>query len=256
MPIWRHGTVLKRWRYLGVYTRELMLCVGDARIGPFPRRWWAVATPDGQLHGHSSVRPGGLRLEDCRVTVATPLVQIDIELGDAEEVQTASPTEQGGYIWTSKRAGVSARGAVVIAGRRFGMDGPHAFIDHSAGYHARHTAWKWSAGLGRLADGRAVGWNLVAGVHDDPVASERTVWVDGRPEHAAEVSFAADLSSISFAAGGHLRFREWCTREERVNLLLVRSFYRQPFGTFSGQLPGALELDTGYGVMEEHDVWW
>jgi hypothetical protein len=36
----------------------------------------------------------------------------------------------------------------------------------------------------------------------------------------------------------------------------VRSRYRQPFGTFSGALPGGIELADGYGVMEEHDVWW
>ena len=37
---------------------------------------------------------------------------------------------------------------------------------------------------------------------------------------------------------------------------LVRSSYRQPFGTFSGVLPGGLALTDGYGVMEHHDVWW
>jgi hypothetical protein len=36
----------------------------------------------------------------------------------------------------------------------------------------------------------------------------------------------------------------------------VQSRYRQPFGTFSGRLPGGLELAAGYGVMEEHDVRW
>ena len=33
MPAWRGTRPLKRWRYVGVYTPELMLCVGDARIG-------------------------------------------------------------------------------------------------------------------------------------------------------------------------------------------------------------------------------
>ena len=34
------------------------------------------------------------------------------------------------------------------------------------------------------------------------------------------------------------------------------SRYRQPFGTFAGELPGGLELAEGYGVMEDHDVHW
>jgi hypothetical protein len=256
LPLWR-GNVLKRWLYVGLYTRELMLCVGHARIGPVPRRWWAVATPNGQLRGDSSVRRGGVVLGPSEVRVATSEVQIQLGLGEAEEVETASPVgDGGGYIWTSKRAGIPARGEVVIEGRRHEIDGPYAFVDHSAGYHARHTAWKWSAGLGRLTDGRPVGWNLVAGVHDAAGASERTVWVDGQPQETDVVSFAADLSKVSFREGGELRFHEWAAREERVNLLLVRSSYRQPFGAFAGELPGARTLEEGYGVMEDHDVWW
>ena len=37
---------------------------------------------------------------------------------------------------------------------------------------------------------------------------------------------------------------------------VARNRYRQPFGEFSGRLPGGLRLAEGYGVMEEHDVLW
>jgi len=53
-----------------------------------------------------------------------------------------------------------------------------------------------------------------------------------------------------------LRFDAAAGRRRRDNLVLVRSSYRQPFGTFAGALPGGVELAEGYGVMEEHDVWW
>ena len=36
----------------------------------------------------------------------------------------------------------------------------------------------------------------------------------------------------------------------------MRSYYRHPFGTFEGELAGGLRLTEGYGVMEEHEVWW
>ena len=49
MPPMRAGRPLKRWRYLGVYRPDLMLCVGDARVAGVPQRWWAVALPDGTL---------------------------------------------------------------------------------------------------------------------------------------------------------------------------------------------------------------
>ena len=40
------------------------------------------------------------------------------------------------------------------------------------------------------------------------------------------------------------------------NLLLVASDYEQPFGEFTGSLPLAGELRTGWGVMERHRVRW
>ena len=40
------------------------------------------------------------------------------------------------------------------------------------------------------------------------------------------------------------------------NLLIVRSRYRQPFGTFAGALPGGIELAAGVGVMERHEALW
>ena len=142
-----------------------------------------------------------------------------------------------------------------VAGDRRDIDGI-AFIDESAGYHPRHTAWKWSAGNGTTRDGRAVAWNLVTGVHDSPTrASGRCGWT-GEPHEIGPVTFAPELSSVTFAEGGGLDFTEWSAREEKRNLLLMRSDYRQPFGTFAGTLPGGLELAEGYGVMEHHDVLW
>jgi hypothetical protein len=68
--------------------------------------------------------------------------------------------------------------------------------------------------------------------------------------------FAADLSRVEVDGGGTLDFTEWAAREHRTNVVVMRSAYRQPFGTFAGELPGGLRLAEGYGVMEEHDVRW
>jgi Protein of unknown function (DUF2804) len=166
-------------------------------------------------------------------------------------VEVISPHGGDGWIWTRKQAGVPVRGRIVADGREWPVDGPLGFVDDSAGYHARHTTWRWSAGIGRAHGGRAVAWNLVEGVHDAAEASERTVWVDGEPREVPPQAFAADLSSV-----GELSFREWCAREDHTRRGPFRSDYRQPFGAFSGRLPGGLELESGYGVMEWHDVRW
>ncbi|HTX46028.1 MAG TPA: DUF2804 family protein, partial [Solirubrobacteraceae bacterium] len=131
-----------------------------------------------------------------------------------------------------------------------------AVIDDTAGYYERHTRWRWSAGVGTAADGRSLAWNLVSGVNDPPVGSERTVWVDGEPEEPPPVAFDDGLTSIRFGDGRTLGFRPEAMRARSENLLLIRSFYRQPFGTFVGEFPGGIGLTEGYGVMEAHDVFW
>jgi hypothetical protein len=243
MPAVHRGRPLKRWRYVGVFRRDLMLCVGDARVAGIPQRWWAIALPDGSLfEGSRGVAVGP---ERARVRGV-----LDLALARPAGVEVVSPHGRS-YVWTRKLAPVNVRGAVSAGGRTFELDGEDGFVDDSAGYHARHTAWRWSAGIGRAEDGRAVAWNLVDGVHDALEQSERTLWVDGEAREVPPQEFAADLSRV-----GELEFHEWSARESRVNLLVLRNRYRQPFGEFSGRLPGGLPLAEGFGVMEEHDVLW
>ena len=79
--------------------------------------------------------------------------------------------------------------------------------------------------------GEPVAWNLVDGVHDAAVASERTVWVAGSPREVGPVVFDG-LRGV-----GDLRFTAEATRARRENLVLMASEYEQPFGTFAGSVP-------------------
>lgn len=245
----------KRWRYVGVYGPELMLCAGDARIGPLRQRFWAAATPDGKILEQTSiVGRAGLRIDGSSVAIDAPELRARLSVAEEPGVHTIS--EHGAsWIWTRKQGGVRVDGLVELRGRPYQVEG-RGVIDDSAGYHARHTEWKWSAGVGASVDGRPVAWNLVTGVHDDPRASERTVWADGEPAEVGPVRFEHDLSGIEFETGERLQFSEWSSREDRTNVLLLKTTYRQPFGEFSGTLPGGLDLASGYGVMETHDVYW
>jgi hypothetical protein len=246
MPRLHRGRPLKSWRYVGVYGPELMLCVGDARVAGMPQRWWAVALPDGTLAERTTSGRGGLSISDERAAVDGA---IELALEPAGEPIEIASAHGRSYIWTRKQP-VHARGHVELGGRRFEVDAD-GLVDKSAGYHARHTSWRWSAGVGRAAGGERVAWNLVEGVHDARAASERTLWVDGEPRELEPVAIAPDL-----ARAGGLEFSEWSAREDHTNRLLFRSDYRQPFGEFGGELPGGMLLDAGYGVMETHDVLW
>lgn len=251
MPRWRNGRPLKRWRYIGAYGPGLMICAGDARIGPLRQRFWAVATSDGRLREKTALfGSGGVRIAGPELSIDSAGVRARLRVEEQDEpVETLSPHGDS-YVWTAKQGGVRVSGLVDLDGEPLQFD-ERGIVDDSAGYHARHTVWSWSAGVGVLTDGRPVAWNLVTGVHDAPEASERTVWVDGVASEVGPVEFASDLTRV-----GDLTFTEWSAREDNTNALLLRSKYRQPFGTFKGTLPDGNELAEGYGVMETHDVYW
>ena len=244
MPLVRGGRPLKRWTYVGAYGPELMLCAATARIGLIPIAWWAVWDRErGRLVQRTARGRGGVQLDATRLTVRGRSASIELTLDDGAPVEVVSPHGRQ-YVWTRKRA-TRARGS--FGGRPFDLA---AIVDESAGYHARHTAWRWSAGVGTLSSGEPVAWNLVDGIHDAAEASERTVWVAGEPREVPPVRF----DGLDGVAG--LRFTAEATRARRENLVLLRSDYEQPFGTFAGELPGAGPLREGWGVMERHDVAW
>jgi hypothetical protein len=250
----RHGRPLKRWRYLGAYSPEVMACVCEVRLGPVPQRFWAVAEPGRPIVTRTTMGAGGVRIDGSHALVESEAARIDLRFEEEGGVESLHPSG-GGYVWTRKQAGIPVRGSVEAGGRRHELD-CLGVIDDTAGYHRRRTTWRWCAGVGRTSDGERVGWNLVTGVNDPDKGSERAVWIDGEEFEPGPVEIAADLSRVSFAEGGELSFEAWSERAERTNLLLVRSSYRQPFGTFEGELPGGVRLSEGLGVMEWHDVRW
>jgi hypothetical protein len=237
MPLVRGGRPRKSWTYVGAYGPDMMLCAASARIGPIPIAWWAVWDRERLTEGRRgvTVTPNHARVKGV----------FDLELTPTSTpVEVISPHGRQ-RIWTRKRI-VTARGHV--RGRPLEL---RAIVDESAGHHARHTAWRWSAGVGYTTAGAEVAWNLVDGLHDAPTGSERAVWIDGEPHEVPPQPFAPDLSAV-----GDLRFTREAVRAARENYLLIRSDYEQPFGTFSGELPIAGALHEGWGVMERHEVHW
>lgn len=248
-----HGRPRKRWRYCGVYGTRLMLCAGVVQIGPGLQTFWAVWDREREaLRERTRLwRPRPyVRLPRGRVLVDDGSVHVDLRIGPGLPRETVTPAGDA-WIWTRKQAGVRFHGRVVLDGEEIVVD-ELGVIDESAGYHDRHTDWSWSAGVGTLADGRHVGWNLVSGIHDGVEDSERAVWVEGEdPVHVGRVAFADDLTSV-----GELTFTAEATRRRTDHLGLIRSDYVQPFGAFAGTLPGGLVLAEGRGVMERHSAVW
>jgi hypothetical protein len=212
----------------------MMLCAAIVRIGPARQSFWALWDRT-RLEERTSFWGHEVKLSLGWLEIPG---RVRLRLEEEAGVECVCPAGDS-YAWTRKQGGIHASGTV--GDRRLEA---RAIVDDTAAYYPRHTRWRWSAGVGHDVRGREIAWNLVEGVNDPPTGSERTVWVEGESREVGADAFDG------------LRFRAEATRERSDNLLLVRSRYRQPFGTFAGELPGGIELSEGYGVMEDHEAWW
>jgi len=249
---------LKRWRYVGVFCEEFMACLAFVHVGPLRQSFWALYERDsGRLRERTRMRPrrGEVVLGPGHAGVHDRGVSLELELSEQAGIEALCPHGRG-MVWTRKQAGIPVHGRLALDGGPAREVRARAVVDDTAGHHARHTEWQWSAGVGEGSDGRALAWNLVSGVNDPPQGSERAVWVGSDPAEAPPVSFAEDLSLIRCEDGSELRFTAEAHRRRRDELVVLASDYRAPFGSFAGELPGHLELERGLGVMEHHRARW
>jgi hypothetical protein len=254
-----HGTrPLKRWRYVAIFSEELMACAAQVQIGPARQCFWSLLLrPGGPLRErtHMLVRRASVQLEPGSLRINDGGVLLELALEEDAGIVADCP-HGNDRVWTRKQAGIAATGALSLDGRPAQDVQARAVIDDTAGYHARRTEWWWTAGVGEGPDGAALAWNLVSGVNDPPVGSERAVWAAGTPQEVPPVGFADDLSHIRCEDGSELRFAAEAERSRRDNLVIFRSDYRAPFGTFEGTLPGGVPLARGLGVVEHHRALW
>jgi Protein of unknown function (DUF2804) len=260
------GRPLKRWRYIGVFCEQLMACAAQVQIGFARQTFWALHVPgSGHTRERTRLLPrrgeiqmidgGGQAGAGSLLVIRAPGVFLDLMLEEQPGIVARCPHGRS-EVWTRKQAGVAARGTLSLDDGAPQPIDARAVIDDTAGYHARVTEWRWSAGVGTGLDGTPLAWNLVSGINDPHSGSERAVWIDGAPHEVPPVSFAEDLGSIRARDGSELRFAAEAERSRADNLVILSSDYRAPFGRFSGALPGGVELADGLGVMEHHRARW
>ncbi len=255
MPLFDRGQMRKRWRYAAVFAEELMLCAARAEVGPAKQCFWVLWDRERRRQwAHTNPLPGSREVvfDGPRLEIDGPGLRASLELGKATPIEVTCPSGRS-LAWTRKRAGMPVAGTIKVPGRRIEVAG-RGVDDESAGHHARHTSWRWSAGVGESVEGRDLAWNLVEGINDPPSGSERAIWVDGEPSEPAPVRFRG-MEGIDLGEGGSLDFAAESSHGRDDNFLAIRSRYRHRFGSFSGDL-GGLALASGLGVMEEHDALW
>jgi hypothetical protein len=259
MPLVLGRRFRKRWRWVGAFADNLIVFAAIVQVGPATMTFWGIWDRERRRLWERTRRdlPGRRRdvaMRGRSLRVRAGSIEVDLEFEEASPIECMCPNGEGGYSWTRKAAGMPVRGEVRIGRRTNPLDGL-GVIDDSAGYHRRYTSWKWSAGVGTARDGRKIAWNLVTGLNDPPVSSERAIWVAGQPTEPGPVQFQG-LGSIHFEDESRLSFSAEAQRTHHEGIpLLARSDYEAPLGTFSGSLNG-LPVESALGVMEEHDAVW
>jgi hypothetical protein len=187
--------------------------------------------------------------------------------GNPPPLTVISPVDGGGVVnVTQKRAGLPAVGRLHTAGRTFDLSGGVAGMDYTNGYLARHTAWRWALGLGRLSDGTPIGLNLVEGFNDgDTNACENALWIGNRLVRLGSARFQFNPVAVmnewrltTEDGAVDLRFRPIHVHREERDYRVVRSHFVQPFGRFEGTVKvdgRSLPVQLA-GVAEDQDILW
>jgi hypothetical protein len=135
-------------------------------------------------------------------------------------------------------------------------------IDFSKGYPPRHTFWNWASMNAVTDSGIEFGVNLVGDFNN---SIENALWVAGEVSQLSQATFSygrpVDKSNWQIATLDgilSMEFKPLGMRGEDINVLLMVSRFKQPFGIFTGtvRLHGQSHKFTGYGVVEEHFAKW
>lgn len=284
---------LKRWVYAAVTTDELWLSFAIVRtgyaatafafaydlvgkrmlvdgtvIGPAP-----MAHVAGDFHGPGELARfamGKTRLVMSRTAAGLDVhlrmrdLELDATLDEGSgppAVTAIAQVGEGLVNATEKRALLFVKGRARCGSREIALDGGVGGYDYTHGLLPRHTKWRWAYAMGKTTGGDPFGFNVVAGFVGEP---ECAAFVGGEVVPIAEPRIELDVADPMrpwrvVGDGIDLAFAPGAAHAQATNLVLVKSRFIQPVGTFSGtmRIRGRDVLLAGLpGVVEDQDVLW
>lgn len=211
---------------------------------------------------HIEVRRDGGRAEvQARLTLREDLNRI-------HPLVAVLPLGKNRPVYTHK-VPCPIEGTLVVGNRSytFSPDRDLALLDVHKAYYPRKTFWRWATFATIGGDGRIRGVNLTHNViQSDDKYNENALWDGDRlhllgparfeiPEDTRRPWRIRTLDDLA-----ELEFRPLGERTEDTNLLIARSWYRQPVGLFSGVVRdgrgGEHRFEDVWGVAEDHRVTW
>lgn len=137
-----------------------------------------------------------------------------------------------------------------------------AILDVHKAHYPRETWWNWATAVGFDGGGRRIAFNLTRNVVEGDALHENAAWIDGKLHLLSKAKF--NLGADPWTAGTEdgavdLRFEAEGERSEDVDYGVLKSMFRQRYGTFSGRLRvggEGITLNRGFGLFEDHRSRW
>jgi hypothetical protein len=231
---------------------------------------FAGSSADGTVNFNSSGVTAGIIINSNMIKLDAEAGGMSINLVYArvkESLNLVTRNGLKGFNYTNKEAGLSVQGKIKAGGNEYVIDptAPSGAFDYTFGVLKRNTFWNWASGGGVDASGRKLGFNFSQGVNETGF-TENVFWVNGRMIKVDTVDFIYDSRNMlaewkmkSFDGKVNISFMPEGERAKNLNVVLIKSYYHQPFGTFTGEFTDGKEkyvLKEVYGFTEEHEAVW
>ena len=202
-----------------------------------------------------------------QLTIDTKELKASLTLEKANQMPLAlcAPTGYNGFTYTEKSNALKVTGSLEFQSKPLDLTQALAGYDFSAGFMRRQTSWRW-ASISAMVEGLAFGLNMAAGVNETGLC-ENALWFDGQIQHLSPASFVFDRTDdkkpwqvISLCGEVQLEFTPLYCRQEKVNIGLLASNFRQYVGLYTGfvvlQNGTKLPLNEVKGLAEDHYAKW
>lgn len=191
-------------------------------------------------------------------------------LSDYQPLRVVNPSEPFRFTFTEKCSPIKPENlAITLKGKPFTFDPEkvNVLYDWSGGYLRRETNWYWAAFCGPGDGGeKSVGANFAALVNES-FFPENAYWIDRERTRAERIIF--EFSPVDpyrpwkvfdEKRKVDLSFTPLAERSQKINAIVLKTFFRQFFGTFSGTMTGAdgkkVEIKDLLGLAEYHRAVW
>ncbi|MEW5737115.1 MAG: DUF2804 domain-containing protein [Thermodesulfobacteriota bacterium] len=185
-------------------------------------------------------------------------------------LRVLNPSEPFRFTFTEKCSPiVPEKISITLDGKPLSFDPGtvNVLYDWSGGYLRRETNWYWAAFCGPANKGKAsVGANFAALVNES-FYPENAYWINKERTRLPRVIF--DFSPVdpyrpwkvfTEDKAVDLVFTPLSERSQKINAFVLKTFFRQFFGTFSGALAGSdgkpVRVDEVLGLAEYHRALW